>query len=368
MKKIAILTDQISEIGGITSLIHSKANYWVAKRNYQIHIITTEQKNKPPYYELSDKVDLHDLSVNYNRHSSYFGPMNFFKIINNIIRLQWLLWKIKPNLTIIANHIPVTFFFPLLITKSKFIKEFHFSKFNLSKRKKTLFQRFQNFLESKFDFLIVLSPEESTFYNCDNVVTIPNPIEFNQDIEPKYGNRKKIAMAAGRISQVKRFDTLIDIWSVFVRKNKDWKLEIYGDGEKDYVDDLKKKIIDLNLSNYIKIKPAINSIKNKMNENGVYLMTSDVECFPMVLLEAQTCGLPIISFDCPTGPRNIITSMCNGILVEDKNNEEFVKQLHELINNGPLRLNIAKNGFKSVKNYNMNSIMSIWDTEIINKI
>ncbi|WP_067149401.1 glycosyltransferase [Pseudotamlana agarivorans] len=368
MKKIVILTDQISEIGGITSLIHSKANYWVEKRDYQIDIITTEQKNKPPFYELNEKVNLHDIAINYNRHASYFGPKNFLKIIGNVIKLQKLIWSIKPDLIIIANHIPVSFFFPILITKSKFAKEFHFSKYQLSKRKKNFSQKFQHVLESKFDFLIVLSPEERTFYNNENVVVIPNPIEVNKEKAIKFQGRKKIAMAAGRLSEVKRFDTLIDIWSAFVKDNNDWILEIYGNGEKNYVEVLNKKILDLGITNSVKIKPSTNAIKTKMRENGMYLMTSEAECFPMVLLEALSCGLPILSFDCPTGPRNIISNMLNGILVEDKNNEAFVKKLHELADNENLRVKLAENGYNTVENYDMEKIMHIWDKEVINKI
>ena len=72
-------------------------------------------------------------------------------------------------------------------------------------------------------------------------------------------------MAAGRISGVKRFDVLIDIWAKFVQKRRDWKLEIYGDGEKADVDALKAKIEALRINDFVEIKGSINTIKDKMN-------------------------------------------------------------------------------------------------------
>ncbi len=367
MKKIVILTDQICKIGGITSLIYLKGNYWVTHDHHEVHVITTEQQGKKPYYPMDSKIRLHDLDVNYNRFTSYFSPKNLIKIFKNFIRLQSRLHKIKPDIVIVANHIPVTFFFPLLYTKAKFLKEFHFSKFYLSKRKKTLFRRFESYLESKFHFLVVLNPEERAFYEYDNVVTISNPIQVHTEKEPIYNNRKNIAMAAGRISGVKRFDVLIDIWSKFIDHKKDWKLEIYGDGEQQDVDMLKQKIESLQLSDYVQLKGSTNTITEKMSSYGLYLMTSAAECFPMVLLEAQSCGLPIVSYDCPTGPRNIITHNHNGILVEMDNQDLFVKELVDITENESRRIQLAKNGFLNAKKYTLDVIMDIWDKEIINK-
>ncbi len=366
MKRIVILTDQICKIGGITNLIYLKANYWVTNNNHEVHVITTEQDGQEPYYDMNEAIHLHDLSVNYNRNASYFSPKNAFKIVKNIFRLQSKLNQIKPDIVIVANHIPVTFFFPLLRTKAKFLKEFHFSKYYISKREKTLFSKFENYLESKYDFLVVLNPEEETFYNHDNVVSIPNPIQVAMDKEPIYNNREKVAMAAGRISDVKRFDVLIDIWGKFMQKNKDWKLEIYGDGEEAYVERLNQKIKSLGIEKHVEIKKSINTIREKMSSYGLYVMTSSMECFPMVLLEAQSCGLPIISFDCHTGPRNIISHNENGILVKQDDQEQFVASLLELTQDEELRIKLAKNGFDNVQQYAIDAVMEIWNKKIIN--
>jgi len=367
MKSIVILTDSIHKIGGIESLIYIKANYWTTIKKYKVTIITTEQKGKKSLFKMDKNIPLVDLSINYDRTSSYFGPRNFLKIVKNFFQLQKHINTIQPDILIIANHIPVTFFFPLLKTRAKIIKEFHFSKFYISKAKKSFFKKYEAYLESKLDYSVVLSEEERQFYNTGNVVVIPNPV-LNISNDLKLGHRANIAIAAGRLAPVKRFDILIDIWEKFVQINPNttWKLQIYGDGESNYMEELRQKIKNKKLVEHIQLMGSVTNMQEIMQNVGLYLMTSGQECFPMVLLEAQAAGLPIISFDCPTGPRNIITNNNNGILVENNNQTDFVTQLTKLTSNEKARTTLAKNGLVNVQKYTLEKIMEIWDHEIIN--
>lgn len=366
MSKIVILTDSICKIGGIESLIHLKATYWVKNMNHEVHIITTEQLERDPFFKMDKRIHHHDLNIAYNRNASYFGRFNLLKVISNYFKLSKLLIKLKPDVSIIANHIPVTFFFIFLRVKTKWVKEFHFSKFFRVSEKKTIFRKYEEYLESKFDTLVVLNKEETGFYNFDNVVAIPNPIKIEIDYLPKSENRKKIAMAAGRLTTVKRIDLMVEIWAKFTKLNKEWKLHIYGDGEASYVEMLKKKIAAFGISDRIELIGAVDNIQELMSEVGIYLMTSSQECFPMVLLEAQSAGLPIIAFDCPTGPRNIITNGYNGILVPMDDQDAYVENLSMLTKNEALRLKLASNGFDNVKQYDIDKIMTRWENNVIN--
>ncbi|MCR9227828.1 MAG: glycosyltransferase [Flavobacteriaceae bacterium] len=368
MKTIVILTDQLHKIGGINSLIRIKANYWAGKAKYNIHIVTTEQGSNPPFYTFNPKVAIHDLNINYNRNQSYFGRANFPKVLKNIIELSKLERKLKPDLLIIANHIPVTLFFPLLRTKAKILKEYHYTQFFISKKKATLFKKFETYIESLIDFQVVLNKEEESFYDSNKVYHIPNPIPFSKLELPIFDKRQKVAMAAGRISKVKRFEILLSIWAEFKKVDSNWKLEIYGEGPPKDMKNLNNQIIELGISDSVKILKPVDNLPEIMNKKGMYLMTSEQECFPMVLLEAQASGLPIISFDCPTGPRNIINSNENGILVEMDNTESFVDTMVELSRNDDFRLNIAKNAFYSVQQYLLDNVMSYWEEKILSKI
>lgn len=368
MLKIVILTDQVSKIGGITNLIYLKSNFWVQKRGYDVSIITTEQKEQPSFYPIDEKVGLLDLGINYDRNKSYFLPPNIFKVLSNYFRLRKRLKKIMPDVVIIANHIPVTFFFPLLNVKTKFVKEYHYSKYYISKSPRTPYRKFEQYIESKLDKIVVLNEEEIQFYPKNRTVQIANPIDIGlSKLDENHTQRDKVAIAAGRIAKVKRFDKLVEIWYEFAQKNSDWVLEIYGDGEPEDLLHLQTRIKALKLENRIRLMPPTNQLKSVMKKSSLYLMTSAQECFPMVLLEAMSCGLPVISYDCPTGPRNIISHGVDGLLVPFDNQEEFVKILQKAVMDVDLRNKLANNGLKTVQKYSIGKIMSEWDKLILEK-
>lgn len=368
MKTIVILTDQLHKIGGINSLIQTKANYWAIKKGYQVHIITTEQENKPPFYSFNPSISLYDLNITYNRTKSYFSFQNLLFVFKNLWYLQKKIKILSPDLVIIANQIPVALFFPLLKSKAKFLKECHNTKYFQTQEKQSLFNKVENYIESMLNFQVVLNKEEKDFYKSKGVVHIPNPISI--DINEKTNNfRENVAIAAGRIAPVKRFDLLIEIWSKFKKDDtSNWKLEIYGEGDEINTSKLHNKIKCLGLTKTVEILKPVNNLPEIMKTKGLYLMTSSQECFPMVLLEAQASGLPIISFDCPTGPRNIIEPNETGILIDLDDHELFISALHKMTSDKRLRRKIAENAISSVKKYCVSNVMESWEEKILKNI
>ena len=91
-------------------------------------------------------------------------------------------------------------------------------------------------------------------------------------------------------------------------------------------------------------------------------MTSRTEGFPLVLIEAMSCGLPCVAYDCPIGPRSIIKDQINGFLIEDNNPDLFAEKLHLLIENEDLRKQMGKTASESVTAYDLKLIMKQWQT------
>ena len=367
---IVILTDQLHKIGGINSLINIKANYWSTVKGHSIDIVTTEQEGEKTFYTFSEQVRFHDLNIAYDRNSSYFGAKNITKVFKNYWRLNKLLKGLKPDLVIIANHIPVTFFFPFLATRAKFLKEYHFTQFHRSKMKPTPMIRLEKFIEKSLDFKVVLNKEEKSFYTSGHIVHIPNPIPLSFMEKPTLdmGAREKTAIAAGRFSPVKRFDLLLDIWNDFKKSDKEWKLEIYGGGTNEEVASLEGLIKKYGLKDSVQLIAPVDNLMEVMQKKGLYLMTSIQECFPMVLLEAQSAGLPIIAFDCPTGPRNIIETDKTGCLVNMDDKVMYVNKLVELTKQEEKRAKLAENGFEAVQEYLLEPVMNQWDEKILNLV
>ena len=366
MKKIVILVDQLNSHGGIEKLVAVKANYWATVFDYDVTIISTEQLGKPLIYSLSDQVKFVDLSINYNREKSYFAVSNGLKFLSNIVKIQRYILKEKPNFIDVASHIPITYLLPFLYRKSKIIKEFHFTKFDRVKQR-NFKSKVLNYIESKYDFLVVLSEEEKSFYTSKNAVVIPNPIAINSKIQiAKIENNENIAVAVVRFAAVKQLEKMITIWSSFIAINPTWKLHIFGSIGNDYFKKIERLVFDNNMQNSVVFKGQSNAIQNEIAKSKVVLMTSEQECFPLLILEANSVGIPVISFDCPTGPRNIIHHKTDGILVEYNNCDSFVKELVAFDADATYQNHLSKNATEKAKKYTAERIMNKWNELIFN--
>ena len=176
----------------------------------------------------------------------------------------------------------------------------------------------------------------------------------------------------GRMSRTLSFDNVneddeknyihsIKAWERIYKKVPDWRLDIYGDGEqKDLLHDYIKsnKILNIHIHDST---PNIADIYSKAN---FFLMSSKNEGLPMVLIESQSFGLPIISYDCPHGPRNIIENGVNGFLVENQNIEKLSEAMFILISNKKLQEKMSENSLINAKKYEPKEIINTW----VNKV
>ena len=118
----------------------------------------------------------------------------------------------------------------------------------------------------------------------------------------------------------------------------------------------------MGLSNSFLVFKATANILIEIQKASIFAMTSKTECFPMVLLEALACSTPIVSYDCPNGPRNIIDNNINGFLINDKNRQMFAKQLKLLIDNENLRNQLSIHAKESSKKFDKRVIMQQWES------
>ncbi|SNR76080.1 glycosyltransferase [Lutibacter flavus] len=361
--KIVYSTDQVYLHGGIEKVLAQKLNYLVNVPNFEVHLITTEQKGNPFCYPISDKVFHHDLDVNYNRTKSYFSPVNFKKIPKHIKKLKNKLKEIKPDVLIVCNYAFDFFFIPFISAGIKTIKEFHASRYyyikelaNATILNKLMF-RINNKIEKKYSHIVLLNDDEKKYYSSNNLEVIPNAIcgiKFKSGVE-----RKNIVIAAGRMAKVKQFDHLIKAWGLIANEFLDWKVQIYGEGDDIILNELNNLINDLAIPN-IQLMGATDKLEEKMVESSIYALTSATECFPMVLLESLSCGLPVVSYNCPHGPRNIITNGEDGILVNHNEIETVSAEIANLIENSEKRKIMAENAINNVKRFNETHVMEKW--------
>lgn len=188
---------------------------------------------------------------------------------------------------------------------------------------------------------------------------IANPCDdcfFNSSIN--YTN--KVIINVGRLTAQKRHFLLIDLFSKIYSKHKDWKLLIIGKGELDIL--LNNYITKLNLTDAVELIDNNIDITNLYNSSSIFCLTSEYEGFPNTLMEAMAIGLPTVSFDCLSGPKDLTNNGENGFLIEMDDHESFLSALDLLMNSEKLRKFI---GLKSksyvLNNYNINIIISKWN-------
>ena len=191
----------------------------------------------------------------------------------------------------------------------------------------------------------------------NKIIKVPNAIPNLRSFEEM--ERNKDIIAAGRLVPQKGFDLLIEAAPKILQKHPDWKIKIFGKGrDEKYLKDL---INEHGLQGKVLLMGPSKEIEKEMAQGGIYVLSSRYEGFGMVIVEAMQMGLPVVSFDCPEGPREIIKDGYDGILVANGDLDGLANSINMLIENPQLREELAENAKCRVKRFNMANIGSIWN-------
>lgn len=370
MKIYYIYTALVTK-GGADRVIAEKAN-WLAEHGHEIAIITDTQMGREPVFPLSPKVRLIDLAVDFSQeygHGFLVRIWMYYKLMRQYRKMVAdVLMKDRPDIVISTLGRDISF-----ITKikdgSKKIGEAHTTKhfirnFHLLEQRNVIFKYLTKFFRwhmdrqvNRLDALVVLtSQDEHDWGDKIPIYVIPNSFPFYPD-KPSLCENKQ-AIIVGRYNSAKGYNYLIDAWKIVYQKHPDWIINIFGSGE--YKDRVRKQIQDNGLQDVVIMNNPIDHIMEEYLKSSIYVMSSVFEGFAMVLLEAMSCGLPCVSFDCPYGPRNVITDGEDGILVEYLNSQALADNICKLIENEELRKRMGNNGRRNVLRFSREMIMPQW--------
>jgi glycosyltransferase involved in cell wall biosynthesis len=356
--KLLYITNGITGSGGLERVLSVKASLLALNFCYEIHIISLNQIDKKPFFEFSDKINFHSIEVSGN-------PIQyFFKYKNGI---QNIVNKINPDVISVCDDALKGFFLPKIIkTKAKWIHESHASILLNNLGKGISFnKKSQHFLKQilgkNFNKIILLTESNRSEWNLNNIEIIPNSLSFETEKTSTLQNKKIIAV--GSFSYNKGYDLLLEICTKIEKLFPDWELNVYGKGTFENLNEQAKKI---NLKN-INFHDSVKNIEEKYLESSIFVLPSRSEGFGMVLIEAMSCGLPVISFDCPHGPKAIISDHEDGFLVENGNIDLFAEKLKLLAENPDLRKRLGNNGIKKSKKFQADEICEQWD-ELFKKL
>lgn len=360
--------------GGMERVLANKAN-WLVAHGHEVIILTTDQRGKSPYFPLDARIKCYDLAINYeeNNGKSFLNKLIHypFKQWRHKRRMTALLKDLKPDI-VISMFCNDASFIPSIKDGSKKILEIHFSRFKrLQYGRKGLWRLADRWrykadasVVSRFDKFVVLTHEDKEYWgNLRNMCVIPNARTFEVS-QPAILETKKV-IAVGRFNHQKGFERLIDAWAMVVREMPDWTLHIVGDGE--LRTELQQQIDYLNLSAHVILGRAEKDMISVYKDASILAMSSYYEGLPMVLLEAQAVGLPIVSFDCKCGPKDVIENAVDGFLVKEGNTEELAQKLLVLMQDANLRSQMGSAAYAHSERYSEERVMKQW-TELFEEV
>lgn len=368
--KLIYCTHSTYNPGGMERVLLNKVTYLSQLPGWEISVVTTDQHHRPPFYPFPEKVRMTDLEINYSEDNE----KGAWKKITGYLRkrkehkrkLTALLLKEKPDI-VVSLYPSESSFIPDIKDGSKKVLELHFNKFfriqygrkgiiGLIDRWRT---RQDERIVRRFDKFVVLTNEDKGYWgDLPNIEVIPNAAIHVSKNYSEVKNKRVIAV--GRLDYQKGFDRLIQAWKLVQHTGRfsDWKLDIFGQGE--WREMLQQMIDKQGLQNTAKINPPTNAILNEYVHSSLLVMSSNYEGFGMVLVEAMSCGVPVISFDCKCGPKDIIQPGINGLLVPNGDIQALAYAMMVMMADEAYRKMLSQNARKVVDTYSEEAVMSQW--------
>lgn len=357
---------------GMERVLADKANA-LARRGHEVTIITTEQRGLRPAFALDSRIRCIDLGIGYednNGASIWNKLMNYpLKQMRHRRRLAVALGQIKPDVTVsmFCNEVNLL---PRIKDGSVKILEVHFSRYKrLQYGRKGLWgladrwrSRQDRRLAGRYSRFVVLTEEDRALWgNLDNICVIPNPVSF-YPAEQVSLDAKRVSVI-GRLCHQKGQERLVEAWKLVCDHlggdAAGWRLYIVGDGE--LREALEDQIDRLGLSATVEMAGVQQDMAEVYRHTSIVALPSRYEGLPMVLLEAQAYGIPAVAFDCPCGPKDVIISGKDGLLVSEGNIQAMAEALLKLMREPALLRRMGDEAYKRAARWAPEPIIDRWE-------
>ncbi|RQO31927.1 glycosyltransferase family 4 protein [Taibaiella sp. KBW10] len=352
--KLLYITNGIDGSGGLERVLSIKASMLAEAPDYEVHIITLNQKGIDTFFPFSEKIQFHNLSVSGN-------PIQYMRAYRAALRHA--VAAINPDLISVCDDGLKGFFVPrMLNNKYHTIYERHASvhitsgSSIISKLKNSLVHKLMMSRVRTFDRFVVLTEGNKKEWRGNNILVIPNPIS---DYPAQTADLlQKRVIAVGSQSYNKGYDRLLQSWALIQKIHPDWELVVYG--KKNESLGLEQLATDLGIHNTVTFYDPVQQITEQYLRASIMVLPSRSEGFGMVLIEAMACGLPCVAYDCPHGPRDILTDNVDGYLIPDGDIEAFAQKIAFLMEHKERRQAFGTAALEKSKRYDPQVIVATW--------
>ena len=369
MKLIYCMAD-VYNPGGMERVLLNKLRWWARRGGCELMLVTTDQNGRPPFYDFPPEVRMVDLAINYkadkgrNPSAKTLSYLKKRKLHRR--KLTELLMQEKADI-VVSLYPSESSFIPSIQDGSKKVLELHFNKYfrlqynrsgllGLADRCRT---RQDEKIVRRFDRFVVLTREDAENWGAlPNLQVIPNAALEIPQVQHAPGHKRVIAV--GRLDYQKGFDRLLDAWALLPEAlRKEWRLDIFGQGE--WEDALKQQITRLGIGASAAVNKPTNRIFEEYAASDFLVMSSHYEGFPMVMIEAMAIGLPAVCFDFLCGPRDIIRSEENGLMVREGDIPALSAAMQRVMEDPALLERMSEGAKKISQTYSEEAVMAQWE-------
>ena len=352
--------------GGIERVFVDKAN-WLASHGHNVLFLTYEQGNHPFSFTLNEAVCYEDLEC---RFFTVYQKSVFTRLFRKLLmklkfkkRLHAMIEEFRPDVMVIPCNLEE--FQEVAISMNQYVPviyESHSTFVDIMDEKASWihrsWQRIRHRCVKKCDFVIALTEGDASCWRryVNRVCVLPNPLS-SYILHPVVQDNTRI-ICAGRLTQTKRFDRVIDAFSMIADKYPEWIVDIFGEG--DLHDQLQKQIAERHLTGRVNIKPPTRDIYAEYQNSSFFVLGSDYESFGLVLVEAMACGIPVVSVNCPFGPIEIIDDGKTGLL-SGNTPKDLSEKIEWMITHETERRKMGCQAHQAAARYQQDVVMKQWE-------
>lgn len=348
--------------GGAERVLSILASLW-CERGHRVHIICADAGHSPPFYPLDPRVTLQYLGVLPWRGSAAKRALAFLRALRAFraaIRgsdptLVIALIELVNMLTLLST---VGLSLPVVVCEHTYPPGWPIG---------LAWEALRRITYPRAASVVALTPAGLSYFSKAvqrSGAVIPNPVVLPTRYRGAALRRDKSAkcktlVALARLAPAKGYDLLLRAFALAAKSQPDWSLEIWGEGSERPA--LERLAVELGIAGRVRLPGITSEPFEKLTAADLYVLSSRIEGFPMALCEAMACGLPVVSFDCLSGPREIIRDGVDGVLVPPGDVEALARSLTQLMQDEALRGKLAARAPEVLDRFSGPRIMEQWD-------